>query len=160
MHPRDIGASDVERFLSDLTVNFKVSASTQRQALNALFFLYREVLDLPLDDQIQPVRSKKKPKLPTVLGIEEIKRFFRYIDGNHALMAKILFGSGLPLMECVRLRIKDLDFDHKRIHVLGKEGTLSWSLVCKRLLKGRRTEPASIRELPVIHCVIVLPLSC
>ncbi len=120
MHPRDLGVSDVERFLSDLTVNCKVSASTQRQALNALVFLYREVLDLPLDGQIQPIRSKKRPMLPTVLGIDEIKRFFRYIEGNHALMAKILFGSGLRLMECVRLRIKDLDFDRKRVHVLGK----------------------------------------
>ncbi len=120
VHPRDLGVRDVERFLSDLTVNGKVSVSTQRQALNALVFLYRDVLDLPLDGKIQPVRSKKRPKLPTVLGIEEIKRFFRYIEGNHALMAKILFGSGLRLMECVRLRIKDLDFDRKRIHVLGK----------------------------------------
>ncbi len=101
-------------------VNGRVSASTQRQALNALVFLYREVLNLPLEGQIQPVRSKKRPTLPTVLGMEEIKRFFRHIEGNHALMAKILFGSGLRLMECVRLRIKDLDFDRKRLHVLGK----------------------------------------
>jgi integrase len=97
-----------------------VSASTQWQALNALVFLYREVLDRPFDGKIQPVRSKRRPNLPTVLGIGEIKRFLTYIDGKHALMAKILYGSGLRLMECVRLRIQDLDFDRKRIHVLGK----------------------------------------
>ncbi|MBU1344931.1 MAG: integron integrase [Proteobacteria bacterium] len=119
-HPRDLDSRDVERFLSDLAVSREVSASTQRQALNALVFLYREVLDIPLDGKIQPVRSKKKLNLPTVLGKEEIKRFFRYIEGTHALMAKILYGSGLRLMECVRLRIKDVDFDRKRIHVLGK----------------------------------------
>ncbi|MFH2057574.1 MAG: integron integrase [Pseudomonadota bacterium] len=120
IHPRDLGYRDVERFLSDLTITGKVSVSTQRQALNALVFLYREVLNLPLDGKIQPVRSKKRPNLPTVLGKDEIKQFFRYIDGTHALMAKILYGSGLRLMECVRLRIKDLDFNRKRILVLGK----------------------------------------
>lgn len=119
-HPRALGSRDVERFLSDLAVKRKVSASTQRQALNALVFLYREVLDKPLDGKIQPVRSKKRPKLPTVLGREEVRRLFRHIEGTHALMAKILYGSGLRLMECVRLRIKDVDFDRKRIHVLGK----------------------------------------
>ena len=75
-HPRDLGAREVERFLSHLAVEEKVSASTQRQALNALVFLYREVLDLPLDGKIQPVRSKRRPKLPTVLGKEEIAAFF------------------------------------------------------------------------------------
>ncbi len=119
-HPRHLGVSDIERFLSDLAIKGKVSASTQRQALNALIFLYRDVLDIPLDEKIQPVRSKKRPNLPTVLGKEEIRRLFRHIDGTHALMAKLLYGSGLRLMECVRLRIKDIDFARKRIHVLGK----------------------------------------
>lgn len=120
VHPRDLGARDVERFLSDLAVRGKVSASTQRQALNALVFLYREVLDKPFDGTIQPVRSKKNPMLPTVLGRGEIKLFFQHIEGTHALMAKLLYGSGLRLMECVRLRIKDIDFDRKRLHILGK----------------------------------------
>jgi integron integrase len=120
IHPRDLVAHHVERFLSDLVVKGEVSASTQRQALNAIAFLYREVLDFPLDGKIMPIRSKKKPMLPTVLGKKEIKSFFQHIEGIHALMAKILYGSGLRLMECVRLRIKDVDFDRKRIHVLGK----------------------------------------
>lgn len=110
----------MERFLSDLAVKRKVSASTQRQALNAIVFLYREVLDKPLDGKIAPVRAKKKPKIVTVLSKNEASRFFHYMDGTHALMAKLLYGSGLRLMECVRLRIKDLDFDRKRIKVLGK----------------------------------------
>ncbi len=119
-HPRDLGARDVERFLSDLAVKQKVSASTQRQALNAIVFLYRQVLDKPLDGKIAHIRAKKTPKTVTVLSTEEVSRFFRYIDGTHALMAKLLYGSGLRLMECVRLRIKDIDFDRKRIKVLGK----------------------------------------
>jgi len=120
MHPRDLGIYDGECFLSDLAANSEVSASTQRQALNTLVFLYREVLDNPLEGKIQAVRSKKKPNLPTVLGREEIRPFFRHIKGTHALMAKILYGSDLRLRECVHLRIKDIDFDRKRIHVLGK----------------------------------------
>ena len=85
-HPRDLGVRDIERFLSDLAVNRKVSASTQRQALNAIVFLYRQVLDIPIDGKIQPIRSKKKSNLPTVLSGEEIRRLFRHIEGTHGLM--------------------------------------------------------------------------
>jgi integrase len=113
-------AHHVERFLSDLVLKGEVAASTQRQALNAIVFLYREVLDLPLEGKIMPIHSKKKPIVPTVLGKKEIKSFFQHIEGTHALMSKIMYGSGLRLMECVRLRIKDIDFNRKRIHVLGK----------------------------------------
>ncbi|MCI5145452.1 MAG: integron integrase [Candidatus Electrothrix sp. AR3] len=121
-HPAELGSQDIKRFLSHLAIERKVSASTQCQALNALIVFYRDVLDIPLDEEIQPIRSKKKPNLPTVLRREEIQRFFHHINGTHALMAKLLYGSGLRLMECVRLRIKDVDFDRKRIHVLGKGG--------------------------------------
>ncbi len=119
-HPRDLDTTCIERFLSDLAVNGEVSVSTQRQALNALVFLYDKVLNINLDGKIQHIRSKKKIKLPTVLGKQEIRQFFRHIDGIHALMAKLLYGSGLRLMEGVRLRVKDIDFDRKRIHILGK----------------------------------------
>lgn len=119
-HPMDMGAGEVERYLSHLATTMKVSASTQHQALNALVFLYRQVLNKPLDGKIQPSRSKKKPILPTVLGNDEIRHFFQHIGGTHALMAKLLYGAGLRLMECVRLRIKDVDFDRKRIHIMGK----------------------------------------
>ena len=118
-HPENLNTSDVERFLSDLAVNQKVSVSTQRQALNGLVFLYCKVLDKPLDGKIDPVRSKKKPKTVTVLSRDEAARFFQQLDGIHALMAKLLYGSGLRLMECVRLRVKDLDFDRKRVKVFG-----------------------------------------
>ena len=120
IHPRDLGPLDIERFLSDLAVKRQVAASTQRQALNALIFLYRDVLDMDFKDRIQPAKPRKKPGLPTVLGRDEIKNLFRHIHGTHSLMARLLYGSGLRLMECVRLRMKDIDFDRKRIHVLGK----------------------------------------
>ncbi len=120
IHPKNLNSREIEQFLSHLTLKKNVSASTQHQALNALVFFYRNVLDIPLDKKIQPSRSKRKPKLPTVIGKKEVKHLFHHITGIHALMAKLLYGSGLRLMECVRLRIKDLDFDRKRIHILGK----------------------------------------
>ncbi|MCK5663148.1 MAG: phage integrase N-terminal SAM-like domain-containing protein [Thiotrichaceae bacterium] len=98
-HPKNLFSNDVERFLSDLAVKRKVSASTQRQALNAIVFLYREVLDKPLDGKIAPIRAKKKHKTVTVLSRNEASRFFHYTDGTHSLMAKLLYGSGLRLME-------------------------------------------------------------
>ena len=93
IHPRNLTSRDVERFLSDLAVRQKVAASTQRQAMNAIVFLYRDVLDIPLEGKIQAIRSKKKPNLPTVLGKEEIALFFKHIAGIHALMPKLLYGS-------------------------------------------------------------------
>lgn len=120
VHPNELSSSHIERFLSDLSVNQSVSASTQNQAFNSLLFLYNKVLFLPLDGKIQAIRSNKKPKIPTVLSKDETRSFFMHINGTHALMAKLLFGSGLRLMECVRLRVKDIDFDHKRLHILGK----------------------------------------
>ncbi|HHD63531.1 MAG TPA: integron integrase, partial [Desulfobulbaceae bacterium] len=113
-------AGDIERFLTYLAVKQAVAASTQRQALNAIVFLYREVLDKPLEGKIAHIRAKRKPKTVTVLGSEEVTRFFRQMQGTHALMAKLLYGSGLRLMECVRLRIKDVDFDRKRVKIFGK----------------------------------------
>ncbi len=149
VHPRDLTFRDVERFLSDLAVRGKVSASTQKQALNALVFLYREVLDLPLEGKIQPIRSKKPPKLPTVLGRDEIELFFRHIDGTHALMAKMLYGSGLRLMECVRLRIKDVDFDRKRIHILGKGDKWRSTILPEPIVLELRSH---IERVKLLHC--------
>jgi len=121
-HPRELGVKEVERFLSHLVVEGKVSASTQRQALNALVFLYREVLDLPIDGEIAPIRSKKQKRPPTVLTKEEVSCLLLRMEGTHLLMAKLLYGSGLRLMECIRLRIQDLDFGQGKIFVRGGKG--------------------------------------
>ena len=146
-HPCDLNAQHVERFLSDLVVRDEVSASTQSQALNAIVFLYREVLDLPLEGKIMPIRSKKKPMLPTVLGKKEIKEFFQHIEGTHALMAKIMYGSGLRLMECVRLRIKDVDFDRKRIHVLGKGDKWRSTILAQPIIYELKTHIEQVKAL-------------
>ena len=87
--------------------------------MNALVFLYRDVLDQPLDGKIAPVRSKRKPSPPTVLTQEEVQQMLRMISGTHALMAKLLYGAGLRLMECVRLRIQDIDFGQDILYIRG-----------------------------------------
>ena len=121
-HPNGLGAKDVERFLSHLATEGRVSASTQRQALNALVFLYRDVLHKPLEGGIAPVRSKRHPRLPTVLTQAEVRRLLAAMTGRHALMAKLLYGGGLRLLECIRLRIRDVDFGQNLIFVRGSKG--------------------------------------
>lgn len=147
-HPVNLGAKDVESFLSHLTSEGKVSAATQRQALNALVFLYRDVLDKPLAGEIAPIRSKRLPRPPTVLVVSEIQRLFSFIEGRHLLMAKLLYGSGLRLMECIRLRIQDVDFGQNLIFVRGGKGG-----------KDRTTIlPANIRDELQSHVVAVKAL--
>jgi len=107
-----MGKPEIERFLSHLAVNRNVAASTQNQALNAILFLYKHVLDMPLNDYIDATRSKKRKRLPTVLNQPEISRLFQHISGTNELMAKLLYGAGLRLMECIRLRVKDVDFEN------------------------------------------------
>lgn len=121
-HPRDMSAPEVEAFLTDLAVNGKVSASTQTQALSALLFLYREVLgiDLPWMDGL--VRAKPSQRVPIVLSVNEVHRLMANLDGMYALMARLIYGSGMRLMECVRLRVKDVDFDRHEVTVREGKG--------------------------------------
>ncbi len=121
-HPKEMSSQQVEAFLSHLVSQRNVASSTQRQALNALVFLYREVLDIPLETEITPIRSKKKVHPPTVLTQEEVQAMFLKMNGTHLLMAKLLYGAGLRLMECIRLRIQDVDFGQNKIYVRGGKG--------------------------------------
>ncbi len=99
-----------------------MAASTQRQALNALVFLYRDVLLKPLGNSIAPVRSKRKRRPPTVLTEKEVKSVFDYMSGTHLLMARLIYGSGIRLMKCIRLRIQDVDFGQGQIYVRDGKG--------------------------------------
>ena len=120
-HPREMGAAEVECYLSHLATDDKVAASTQRQALNAIVFLYRDVLNIELGE-ISPIRSKRRRKPPTVLTQEEVGHVIRTMEGTHLLMAQLLYGCGLRLMECIRLRIQDVDFGQGRVFVRGGKG--------------------------------------
>ena len=121
-HPKDMGPREVERFLSHLASHDKVAASTQKQALNALVFLYRNVLLEPLDDSIAPIRPKPKHNPPTVLTEEEVVQIFAQMSGTHQLMVKLIYGSGIRLMECIRLRIQDIDFGQEIIFIRSGKG--------------------------------------
>lgn len=120
-HPLEMGAPEIQAFLSHLASERSVAASTQNQALSAVLFLYREVLQ----KEIEPVllSSAKRPeRLPTVLSRQEIMRIIAQMNGIHKLMAQILYGSGLRLMECIRLRVKDVDFEYKTLTVRDGKG--------------------------------------
>ena len=120
-HPKDLGNSDVTRFLTHLAVNRDVSPSTQNQALNALNFLYAKVLEKPLGE-LNAVRAKTKQRIPVVLTSEEVKLVLSNLNGHHWLAACLMYGSGLRLMEVMRLRVINLDFDHRTIHVFNGKG--------------------------------------
>jgi site-specific recombinase XerC len=115
------GEAKVEQFLSDLAVNGRVAAATQNQAFNALLFLYREVLHEPFEN-VQAVRAKRPIRVPTVLTPEEVKRVIEAMSGTPQLVVKLLYGSGLRLLEGLRLRVKDLDFEMKQLTVRDGKG--------------------------------------
>jgi integron integrase len=135
-HPRELDGVAVERFLSLLATRDKVAASTQNQALSALLFLYRDVLGMELPWMETVVRAKRPQRLPVVLSKGEVAVVLRHLSGRDWLMASLLYGSGLRLMECVRLRIKDVDLQRNDITVRDGKGA-----------KDRKTVlPASLRE--------------
>ena len=121
-HPKDMGAPEVQQFLTYLAVERKVSASTQNQALCALVFLYREILDIELGvlDNLQ--RAKRPALVPVVLTREEVKALMVHLSGVHWMMAQLMYGAGMRLMECVRLRVKDIDFGYSEITVRHGKG--------------------------------------
>lgn len=121
-HPREMGADEVTAFLSHLAVHGNVAAATQNQALAALLFLYKEILGFELPWLTSIERAKKPRRLPVVLSRDEVNRLMSRLQGTHALMARLMYGSGMRLMECVRLRIKDVDFDHHEIMIRDGKG--------------------------------------
>ena len=121
-HPNEMGIAEIEAFLTHLAVQKNVAASTQNQALSALIFLYREVLHLELPGLIDAVRANKPKRLPTVLTKDEVRRVIDCLTGTHQLMAKLLYGSGLRLLECLRLRVKDLDFERRQLTIRDGKG--------------------------------------
>jgi integron integrase len=121
-HPDEMGEAEITQFLSHLARDGNVAASTQNQSLSALLFLYKEVLKREIGWLDKVERAKRPARLPVVLTREEARRLFSHVDGDHRLVAGLLYGSGLRLMECVRLRIKDVDFGYLRITVREGKG--------------------------------------
>lgn len=117
-----MGAREVEAFLTHLAVAGRVAAATQNQALSALLFLYREVLEQDLPWLNEVVRAKRPARLPVVLTRREVARVLERMEGTHGLMARLLYGTGMRLMECVRLRVKDVELERGEILVRDGKG--------------------------------------
>src|SRR5262249_20690331 len=121
-HPTEMGAPEITRFLSALAIDAKVAASTQNQALSALLFLYREVLELDLPWLDGIVRAKRPQRFPVVLTRDEVRAVLQPLRGAPRLMAYLLYGAGLRLLECCRLRVQDVDFAANLIVVRSGKG--------------------------------------
>lgn len=135
-HPKELNGAVLESFLSRLAMKSNVSASTQAQALSSLLFLYREVLALDVPWLENVVRAKHPQRVPVVLSRPEVARVLQRLHGREWLMASLLYGAGLRLMECMRLRVKDVDFDRREVTVRSGKGA-----------KDRRTMlPGALRE--------------
>ena len=135
-HPLELGAAEITRFLSALATQGGVAASTQNQALSALLFLYRDVLeqDLPWLDGV--VRAKRTERLPVVLTRDEVRAVIRQLQGPTRLMAVLLYGAGLRLLECARLRVKDVDFARNLVVVRSGKGDKDRVTLLPGTLKG------------------------
>jgi integron integrase len=128
------GAKKVETYLTYLAVEKNVAPATQNQAMNALVFLYKNILDQPFDQPINAVRSSRRTRLPEVLTEEEVLRLFDLMSKTSRLMAELMYGAGLRVMECVRLRVQDLDFATNRLTVrAGKGNKDRWTLLPESL---------------------------
>jgi integron integrase len=148
-HPSELGAAEIESFLSHLAERRNVSASTQNQALNALLFLYRQVLEMEFPELRGVARAKKPKRLPVVLTRKEINALFAHLDGRTRLMAGLLYGAGLRLMECVRLRTKDIDFDYQNIIVREGKGNKDRVTLLPETLVGALQE--HLRHIRTLH---------
>ncbi len=120
-HPKTMGKVEIERFLSHLAVNRNVAASTQNQALNAIIFLYEDVLHTPVKG-LSPVRTKKNKRVPTVMSIDEVIAVMNAMHGTHKLMTRLMYVGGLRLMEVIRARVQDFDFDNEKFLVRDSKG--------------------------------------
>lgn len=121
-HPRELAEDEVNRFLTHLAVKEHVAASTQNQALSAILFLYEHVLQQPLDRIEGVVRARRPKRLPVVLTVDEVSRVMTHLAGDKWLIAMLLYGGGLRLLEALRLRVKDLDFERGEITVREGKG--------------------------------------
>ncbi|CAK0774570.1 Integrase/recombinase [Gammaproteobacteria bacterium] len=120
--PRTVGVTEVVSFIEMLTLKGNVAASTQNQALNALAFLYNQVLAQPLGNMGTFQKAKRSQRLPVVLTRLEVAQLLENLDGVYLLMASLLYGTGMRLMECLRLRVKDLDFQYRQILIREGKG--------------------------------------
>lgn len=139
-HPKEMAEQEINAFLTHLAVKEKVSASTQNQALSALLFLYRHVLGREVGNRGEVIRARKPTRLPVVMTRDEVKAVLANLSGDKWLMASLMYGAGLRLMECLRLRVQDIDFSRNEIIVRDGKGAKDRVTMLPASLK------ASLRE--------------
>ncbi|MDI6744300.1 MAG: integron integrase [Thermodesulfovibrionales bacterium] len=147
--PQSLEGKDIQDFLSYLAVEKKVSASTQNQALNAIVFLYRHVFDKNIAGEISAVRARQNRRLPVVLTINEIEKIFSEMSGVNKLMARLIYGCGLRLQECLQLRIKDVDFEQSLVIIRSGKGDKDRRTVLPEAVKDELVK--HINGIRVIH---------
>ena len=147
-HPREMGSAEINAFLSHLAVSEQVSASTQNQALAALLFLYRQVLETDPGDLGAVVRARRPKRLPVVLSVVEVRAVLQQLEGPPSLVCGLLYGSGLRLMEALRLRVQDLDFAaHQLIVRAGKGNKDRLSVLPQNLMTPLQGHLAEVRRI-------------
>lgn len=148
-HPAEMGASEIESFLTHLAVDRNVTASTQNQALSAILFLYQKVLEIELPCLDDVTRASKPSRLPTVFTSAQALAVINGLPQQYILMAELMYGAGLRVMECVRLRVKDIDFDYAQIIVRSGKGAKDRvTLLPKRSVDALH---AQIEKVRVMH---------
>jgi integron integrase len=148
-HPREMGETEIRRFISHLAVDGGIAASTQTVALSALLFLYRDVLKQELPYVANIERAQKPKRLPTVFTRDETKRILSNLEGTHWLIVGLLYGCGLRLMECLRLRVKDVDFTYAQITIRDGKGEKDRVT----MLPGKLNQPLvrHLQKVKVLH---------
>jgi integron integrase len=146
--PHLLDSNDMKNYLTHLALHGRVSASTQNQAFNALLFLYRHALHKEVDDLTSVVRAKRKMNLPTVLSRDEAKSLLSHLNGVYLLMGQLMYGCGLRLMECLRLRIKDIDIENNLLMVRSGKGEKDRALVLPEKIREELVKHvASVKEI-------------
>src|SRR3989440_3501626 len=147
-HPNEMREPEITQFLTHLAVQKNVAASTQNQALSALLFLYQQVLERKLDFIAGVERVRRPPKLPVVFTRAEASAILAHLKGDYRLMAHLLYGSGLRLLECLRLRVKDIDFGYRQITVREGKGLRERvTILPDRLIGPLQAHLARVKEL-------------
>lgn len=145
----DLSSADFKNFLSHLALKQKVSSSTQNQAFNAVLFLFRNVIRKETGNLGDTVRAKRGQKLPVVLSIDEVKRLFEQMTGTNRLIAELLYGAGLRLMELARLRVQDIDFDSNTVFVRSGKGDKDRSTILPSAVKERLAD--HLKKIKAVH---------
>jgi integron integrase len=148
-HPAEMAEAEINAFLTHLAVKERVSASTQNQALSALLFLYRRVLGREIGDLGEVIRARKPKRVPVVMTREEVKAVLNQLTGDKRLMASLMYGTGLRLMECLRLRVQDVDFSRNEITIRDGKGAKDRITMLPESLRKPLQE--HLREVRTIH---------